>query len=210
MATRLRFLSGVLSAVLAFPLSAAAFDTPLSDTAVREAYFLGQRHDDTLTRFLDKYTKHLPPPKAGPYLSSISFFTPFALIAQQSSQRAGGYSAQQAQIDHRSRGESVRVVVQFECVDTSSGSPTSFTFRPRPFWNDYSVQVFDRDNLLTPFNSSVEPNYICSDEGGCTLTGATLSFEFSPESFTTDTASVRVTSPYGDPIHVELDLSALR
>jgi hypothetical protein len=47
--TRLRFLSCALTFALVFPFPAAAFDTPLSDTAVREAYFLGQRRDDTLT-----------------------------------------------------------------------------------------------------------------------------------------------------------------
>ncbi len=36
-----------------------AFDTPLSDQAVREAYFLGQRRDETMATLLNKYTKFL-------------------------------------------------------------------------------------------------------------------------------------------------------
>ena len=50
---RLRSLSCLLTAVLVFPLSSAAFETPLSDTAVREAYFIGQRHDESMTHFFD-------------------------------------------------------------------------------------------------------------------------------------------------------------
>lgn len=61
---------------------ALAFDTPLSDQAVREAYFLGQRRDESMYSFLNKYTKLLPPPKTGPRISAITFFTPFALLVQ--------------------------------------------------------------------------------------------------------------------------------
>jgi hypothetical protein len=56
-------------------------DTPLSEEAVRDAYFLGQHHDQTLNLFLAKYIKVLPMPKSGPNISSISFLTPFALFA---------------------------------------------------------------------------------------------------------------------------------
>ena len=45
-------------------LPASPFDNPLSDEAVCEAYFLGQRHDAS---FLTNYIKFLPPPKTGPY-----------------------------------------------------------------------------------------------------------------------------------------------
>jgi len=49
--TRLRFLSSLVACVVAFPVPLLAFDTPLSDTAVREAYFLGQRRDETMGAF---------------------------------------------------------------------------------------------------------------------------------------------------------------
>lgn len=63
--TRVRLLSCLFATFLAFPFPSAAFDTPLSDTAVRQAYFMGQRHDESLGRFLDKYIKHLRAPKPG-------------------------------------------------------------------------------------------------------------------------------------------------
>src|SRR5215475_5160327 len=91
-----------LALLLAALLAASpclAFDTPLSEQAIREAYFLGQRHDDTLARFLSKYTRYLDAPRSGPHIASITFFTPFALAAEESSRRSN-YSAQQAQIDH--------------------------------------------------------------------------------------------------------------
>src|SRR5206468_8854587 len=73
-------------ALLAFSLSmllispgALAFSSPLSDEAIREAYFLGQRRDEKMTAFLEKYKQHLREPDRGPYVSSVEFLTPFAL-----------------------------------------------------------------------------------------------------------------------------------
>ena len=50
--------------VLCVSLPASPFYTPLSDQAIREAYFLGQRHDGTYPSILGKYIKNLPPPKS--------------------------------------------------------------------------------------------------------------------------------------------------
>ncbi len=94
-------IASVLVAFIFSTPSSFAFDTPLSDQAVREAYFLGQRHDETMSTLLNKYTKLLPPPKTGPDISSVTFLTPFALLVQQSSEHTSGYSAQQAALDHR-------------------------------------------------------------------------------------------------------------
>ena len=86
-------LFSILFALLLLSPSSLAFDTPLSDQAVREAYFLGQRRDESMATFLNKYTRFLEPPKTGPDIVSVTFFTPFAVLVQQSSQHAAGYSA---------------------------------------------------------------------------------------------------------------------
>src|SRR6202035_1716019 len=78
-----------------------AFQSPLSDESIREAYFLGQRHDGSLERLLNKYSKHLPPPKLGPHVAWVTFLTPFMQVAKSSNKYIGSYSAQQASLDHR-------------------------------------------------------------------------------------------------------------
>jgi hypothetical protein len=212
------FLAALLLGLSSF---AFAFDSPLSDQAVREAYFLGQRHDDSLPRFLDKYTRYLPPPKTGPYVASMTFFTPFALVAQLSSQRTMGYSAQQAALDHRGQEESVRVIIQIYLTESygaliprptgaRSGSPTGYAFRPSDFWKDFDVQVFSEDKELISVTTSGEPTYLCSDNGGCSLTGATIHLEFLAKSFSSDSATIQVTPPEGDPVAVDFDLVSLR
>jgi hypothetical protein len=215
-----RPIASVLLALILSTPSTFAFDTALSDEAVREAYFLGQRRDDTMATFLNKYTKFLSPPKTGPHIYSVTFFTPFALLVQQSSQHTSGYSAQQAALDHRDQGEFVRIIVQIQLTDSygpfivrptgsRSGSPKGFVPRPYDFWKDFDVQVFSKDQKLEPFSSSGQPDLLC-DEGGCTLTGATLQFDFSAEDFPSGSAIIDINPPEGDPLSVDFDLDHLR
>src|SRR6266851_3764970 len=219
--TSVRPIASVFAAVLLLTPYSLALDTPLSDQAVREAYFLGQRRDDTMATFLNKYTKFLSPPKTGPHIYSVTFFTPSALLVQQSSQHTSGYSAQQAALDHRDQGEFVRIVVQIQLTDSygpfiarptgsRSGSPTGLAPRPYDFWKDFDVQVSSEDQMLKPFSSSGQPNFICSEDGGCTLTGATLQFDFSVEDFASGSATIDVVPPKGDPVSLDFDLDHLR
>jgi hypothetical protein len=219
--TRLRWASSMLAALLTFPLPSLAFDTPLSDTAVREAYFLGQRHDQSVGKFLDKYAKHLAAPKSGPYISSVAIFTPYARVVLEASQRTGNYSAQQAQIDHRERQETVLGIVEIQLTETypalipdparsNSSSPVHFLPRPYDFWTEFQVHFLDGDDELRPFTSWGRPNYSCSESGGCILTGATIQFEFYASSFPTSEATVHIDPPEGDPLALDFDLAALR
>jgi hypothetical protein len=218
--TLLRSISCLLAASLAWVLPCAALDTPLSDTAVRQAYFMGQRHDESLVRFLDLYTKHLAPPKTGPYISSVSFLTPYALLTQLSDRHAFGYSAQQAEVEHQSLVETVKVIIEIQLTDTYSnvmrnpaarttGTPMEYLLRPSDFWRDFQVQIFNGDESLRPFLYSGHAVYFCG-EAGCTLVGATIQFEFLAESFNSDSARVSINPPEGDPVAVEFSLTSLR
>src|SRR5208337_2979385 len=186
--TRLRSLASLLAALIAIPFPSSAFDTPLSDTAVREAYFLGQRRDETMARFLEKYTISLAPPKSGPHIASITMFTPYALAVLESREHPVGYSAQQAALDHAKHAESVKAVLDILFTDTygayiprraGSGRDASTGLMPRPydFWKDFRVKFFCKQDRLRPMSSSGQPKLTC-DDSGCSLIGATLEFEF--------------------------------
>jgi hypothetical protein len=216
-----RSLAALILTILLVASPACAFSSPLSEEAVREAYFLGQRRDDTMTRVLDKYTIYLDAPETGPDISSVTFFTPFALAIQSSSQHTSGYSAQQAQIDHRAQKETVKIIVQIlltksysnvivRPTGTRSDSPTGFGFRPYDFWKNFDVQTTVDDKPVLPFTSHGEPQVYCSDQGSCDLTGATIYLEFLADSFNSNAATVLITPPEGDPVQVEFDLSSLR
>lgn len=196
-----------------------AYDTPLSDQAVREAYFLGQRRDESMYAFLNKYTKLLPTPKAGPHIASITFFTPFALLVQYSS-RQSDYSAQRAALDHKAHDEMVEIQVEIQFTQSygaiiatpthsRSGSPTAIQFRSPEFWRAFKYRISDGNEEITTDDISGEPQYQCS-EGSCLLTGAIVYIQFPATAFKSDSASVEVTPREGDPVSVDFDLSSLR
>jgi hypothetical protein len=205
--------------LLAQPL--LAFQSPLSDISIREAYFLGQRQDEKFSITLDKYTQHLASPKTGPYIESVSFLTPFAQVLRFSHDRSFGYSAQQAQLDFLSKPESVFVTVRIFFTASYSSllpqppnsrrdAPATYAVRPSDFWRDFHVATFgDGKEPLSTLSNHGEPTYRC-DEGGCVLTGAFLRLEFPAEAFTSDTATIQIDPPEGATVSVDFDLSLLR
>ena len=113
-----RCLASALAAVLLVWPPASIFSANLSDEAVREAYFLGQRNDEKTARFLETYRRHLSMPQSGLYISEIEFFTPYAETVDLSRQRTFGYSAQQAAQEYRDRGDVFRLRVRVFFTDT--------------------------------------------------------------------------------------------
>jgi len=208
----------ILAAALLLAPATFAFDSPLSDQAVREAYFLGQRHDAS---YLSKYIKFLPPPKTGPHISSVTFLTPFAQLAQLSEHRIGSYSAQQARLDHLHQQESVKISVEIyltpsygalipDPAGSRSGSSPALIPRPYDFWKDFRVQVYNGNQMVSPSVSGGHPLYRCGRHGPCRPMGAALELEFSADAFTSDSATIRVLPPEGDPVSVDFNLSSLR
>jgi hypothetical protein len=213
------FVSILIAAFLLVPPS-FAFDTPLSDTAIREAYFLGQRRDDTMARLLNRYTQVLAPPDSGPHISSVTFLTPFALLVQQSSQRIN-YSAQQAQKEHHGDQEIVAISIEIlltpsfgalipKPTGSRSGSPIGYQFRNPDFWKDFKYRVFDGDNELKPDTLTGDPLYNCPSDGGCDLFGATIHLQFPAAAFTSGTATIEVDPKVSDPTAVDFDLTSFR
>ena len=212
-----RSIASALAALLFLTPSSLAFDTPLSEQAVREAYFLGQRHDDSTARLLSRYTKFLPVPAAGPHIQSVSFLTPFALLVQHSSKQSG-YSAQQAAKDHHADNEivAISIAIQFtpsygailsKPASSRSGSP-GIQLRSPDFWQDFEIAVFDGENKLTATNLTGEPTYFCDE--ACILSGAIIHLDFPAESFASPTVTIQVAPPEGRQVSVEFDPTHLR
>jgi hypothetical protein len=223
MSSRIRSSRSILmTATLVFAQTAFAFQTPLSDESVREAYFLGQRHDNSFERLLDKYTHRLPSPESGPYISSITFLTPFMMAARLSSSHTGNYSAQQAALDHRHVTEIVQIIVEIQLTESygpfgdtvraNSRTGTGAGLIPRldDFWKDFKFQIHSREQPVLISASRGQANYSCSEDGGCSLIGATLEFDISATAFSTDSVSIRIDPPEGEPVTTEFDLTSLR
>jgi hypothetical protein len=218
--TRLHCLITLVAVILSGPLPSPAYETPLSDTAVREAYFLGQRRDETMGRALDKYTIYLAAPKSGPHIASVTMFTPFAQAILHSRDNSSGYSAQQAALDHAKHAETVKAVIEILFTEnygaliprpagSRSDSNTGFMPRPYDFWKDFQVNFFHKDDQLKSISSSGQPKLSCSD-AGCTLIGATIEVEFLAEAVPSDSIAVQVIPPEGEQVVLDYDLSSVR
>jgi hypothetical protein len=215
-----RVLASLLMA-LCVALPAFPINTPLSDESIREAYFLGQRHDGTFPSILSKYIKTLPPPKSGPYISSVTFLTPFIQLVEYSDGYIGNYSAQKALLDHRGQEEFVLIFIEIQLTDSygrlvapppnwRSRSPEALVPRPSDFWRDFQVQIYNGGQPLSPYDFHGRSAYGCARRGPCILTGATLEFDFRADSFTADSSSIEVIPPEGDPVSVNFELTHLR
>ncbi|HKV62451.1 MAG TPA: hypothetical protein VJO16_11085 [Candidatus Acidoferrum sp.] len=207
---------------LCVALPASPIQTPLSDESVRDAYFLGQRHDGTYPSILTKYIKIPPPPKSGPYISSVTLKTPFIQLLEYSDAFIGNYSAQKALLDHHGKEEFALVFVEIQLTDSYgrlvppppnwlSRSPEAWVPRPSDFWRDFQVQIYNGEQPLAPYDFHGHATYGCGRGGHpCILTGATLELDFRAESFTSDSAVIQVIPPEGDPVSVDFDLIRLR
>lgn len=212
----------ILAAITAAFLTAAplfALQFPLSETASRSAYFLGQRHDETVGEFLARYSKHLPPLKKGLYVSDISFLTPFAQLVEYSGHQ-GIYSAQQAELDGPRKFPNVEIAVYIYfnnpgVFPIALKSSSNSTGAPLPAdvgnsWREYTVHVFDGEELREPASVSGQSQFRCSNHGSCSRVGVAIYLRLPAEVFTSDSASVQVATPDDQLISVSFDLNALR
>jgi hypothetical protein len=198
-----------------------AYDTELSDTAVREAYFLGQRNDEKTRAFFTPYTKHLSLPKKGPYISEIHLLTPLAQVVQVSSQTTSGYSAQQARLDYHGRGDSLLLVVHIEftpsygAIDADQSAKNAagekgLTLRTEDFWHDFRYGIKQKEDWIEPRAIHGEADYGRADSfGSGGLTGAWVYVEYDSRNITSDETDVSVFTPDGQEVKTSFDLSTL-
>lgn len=168
-----------LAAVLVLSQPLFSFDSPLSQEAVREAYFLGQRNDRSTMDFFSGYLRTLPPPNKGPYISEIEIYTPFAQIIEASRRRSMGYSAQQAEIDYRHSHDKIYIRIRIDFTETygalelyrsaKGDKEISNTDQALPdFYRDFHVGLSQlsgpthEDRWIEPLRIILQPAYVQS------------------------------------------------
>jgi hypothetical protein len=216
-----RTIASTFMAVMLLTPSSFAFDTPLSDHAVREAYFLGQRRDEKTAEFLDKYRRHFSVPESGPWVSTVELFTPYAEAVELSRQRSSGYSAQDAAGDYRKNGDRIRVTITIQFTNSygaviqekpvsRSGSANAFSLRTPDFWKDFSYRLFDGDEVVEPLEVQGNPTYLRGSDGS-DMTGAVIVLLYDAEKISTSAdAAVVVDIPDHPQVVAPFDLATLR
>jgi len=222
MPARPRLFLSITTSTLMLCQPLCAFQTTLSDTAVREAYFLGQRHDQKTSDFLKLYAHAFPLPEKGPYISEIHLLSPYAQVVSNSSQHSTGYSAQQAAADYRSRGDTLLVKVRIEFTPTytyqdavqaaaDTGRDLHRHFYPEDFWQAFRFTLSQNGQSLEPRDVRSDPIYATSSPTGATSTlrGAVVWLEFDAAAMESQPAQVEVITPAGQSVLAKFDLGKL-
>lgn len=164
MPSSLRSCLAMFAASLLFVPFLSAFQSPLSDEDIREAYFLGQRRDESTADFFISYLKTLPPPKSGAYISEVEVYTPYSQLVQWSLLHSVGYSAQQAKKDYRATSDSIYVRVRIDFTATygafelyRSGRlvevPKGSSSEPRPdYHRDFRAGLSQKGEWIEPLS----------------------------------------------------------
>jgi hypothetical protein len=203
----------ILALALGTAIAAAALDYPLSSTAIRDAYFLGNRNDEQTTDYLSKYAHHFPMPKTGPYVQEIGLDTPFTQVVRHA-QVTWNYHAPSAVEEFQGKPLPLRVHVYI--VLTPSYSPVPETtvaniYQWVPdFWNDFKVQFIQDKKEIPARNTRGGPLYAYADFGTPYVTGAGIELEFDPEKIESEPVDIDVLTPDGQKIETTFDLGRLR
>ncbi|HKT48558.1 MAG TPA: hypothetical protein VJP87_13620 [Candidatus Acidoferrales bacterium] len=140
-----------------------AFQSPLSDESVREAYFLGQRSDETASTFFSSYLRTFDRPESGPIVSEIELYTPFVQVVEASRLRTAGYSAQQALQDYRTTTDTLFLRIRIEFSPTYA-TPQYLLTAPPPkdrnapppqradFAHDFRIALLQGDQPIEPLS----------------------------------------------------------
>jgi len=108
----LRLVAVLAAASLLIPPPLHAYHRRLNEEDVREAYFLGQRHDAQLGQFFSGYEESVPAPtEMGYFVRSVAVRTPYSLAVLRSVEAHGHYTAQQAWRDYCADADRFEVVV---------------------------------------------------------------------------------------------------
>ena len=204
----------ILAAVLLMTSIAFAFSAPLSDEAVREAYFLGQRRDDRTAQFLETYRRYFPVPKSGPHVFVVELFTPYAQAVEASSKHGAGYSAQQARQDYQARGDSLRIGVYVRYTSTyGPGFPYSPNKVPGQTgtWKDFQVRLMLNGETLESRSARYEGTRMGTGGkgGGSRSTGFIVWQEYDASNLASD-VTIEIDTPDGQHVVAPFDLSRLR
>jgi hypothetical protein len=209
----------LLSSMVAFVVIAGidipvlAFSHPLSSTAIRDAYFLGSRHDLETAEFLAQYAHQLPAPKTGPYVNEIGIDTPFTEIVRRSA-GALNYGAPDAVEEYQHKPMTVSVHVDIALTPSYSPipeptGPALYQFVP-DFWNDFQVKVIQGNQVVPAEHRRGGPFYFYGDGGTPSVTGARIELDYDPAQIEADSTTIEVVTPDGQKVETAFDLGKLR
>jgi len=201
------------SAVAGFALRAFAFDHPLTSTAIRDAYFLGNRNDEQTGEFLSQYIHSFPEPESGAYVQRIGIDTPFSQIIWHSRGKLNYFAPDAVEEFQNKR---LPFLVHVEIALTESYSPIPPASAPEyyqwvpDFWNDFEVKVVQGKKEIPVEESRGGPIYAYGSNEIPIVTGAMIQLLYDPQKIKAEPVQVVVLTPDGRTVETTFDLAKLR
>jgi hypothetical protein len=180
---------------LVFPVW--AYDVPLSESSIRDAYYLGTRATTLGPDFLREYAQSLPELKVGRFTSVIRLETPFSQVAAASAKKLG-YSAQDAVKEFLGKPFAFRISMDI-CykIDAPEGA--------------VKVKVFQNKKEILPESYDSSPYYPAANKyTRVSSIGEKVEMEFKPNKIESSTLLIVIETPDGQHAETAVDLRALR
>jgi hypothetical protein len=204
-----------LVTALAIAVPALAFEYPLSDTAIREAFLTGNANNDRTTELFLKYAHHLPAPDNGPYVATISLLTPYEQIAERGA-TVTNYHAQEAERDFLGKPIPFLVRVQIVFTPTYPEYPVpgpdgaESLLQPLPdYQHDFKIEV-NQDKTISPRATRA---YITSSDASYNIwgrSGLVIEQEYDPEKINSSELTVEVRAPADQDVVTTFDMAQIQ
>jgi hypothetical protein len=185
----------LLAFTLAIPVR--AYDLPLTENSIRDAYFLGTRQDALGPDLIAKYTHEIPKLSLDKFHLFVSLETPFIQVAIFSSKKLN-YSAQDAVKEFL--GKALLFRLRLEICYMYDAPPDALNVRIVQNKKDLVPDSLERSAYFPASDKYSSPPPI----------GETMQFEFSPDKIDSSTLTILIDTPDGQHAQLDLDLGTLR
>jgi hypothetical protein len=203
----------VLALSVVISLNALAFDSPLQQDQVEEAYYLGQtsNHED-LAAFLKPHKNTCPYPADNPdeYTKSIEFQTPYEQIVLRSAAGGARYEKSQAEEAYQANPDLVIVRAVFALrINYAGPIPPADSFEVRV---SQSKSIAPRKLTTTPLCGASYPVPQFSASSDCAPYPYTLEvdLQFDADQFAPGRVTVKAIPPTGPPQEAKFNLDKLK
>src|SRR5258708_4408037 len=154
--------------------ASAAYEMPLTVSALHEAYVLGQRNDQATAAFLSPYMKQITEGFQAPHIAEIEILTPFAQVVDLSRQSPSGYIEEQAVREYHHRGNTMVFPLPiipppaYPKPDPAQNeppppppqsAPPNTALQPENFWQNFRFETKQHDKTIASRSIRNKPIY---------------------------------------------------
>lgn len=188
------FLPSLLALLLAAP--ARPYDVPLSESSIRDAYFLGTRIGGVSPDFIAQYARSIPALRQGNCTSALRIETPFLQIARHA-REVPNYTAQDA-------------------VKEFYGKPMVFRmhldicYQVRAPLDAVKIKIIQNKRTLIPLSFQSTPYAEATEFGFLPANGEQLDLEFASSRIDSSTLTILIDTPNDQHTTTEFDLASIR